>query len=250
MADYYFPTVVRPEIPFDAVTDLEHAVLTQIFEHERLEDGIYFYSSDGVSSTAWLPRADAKEHLEREPGSSSRLADLVRTQLAESGADEVTVEIDLSDLGEDGIFQDIVRRCDSLDHVTITLAWTCSKMRPDGFGGGISVITADHILSGNMNRLECELLDRAEFGDLGCAPGHGSHVLVRLEEADVRRTIDELFESIGPSAVTREDVTDEDVRNGCLVIAKSDCDPLVLTAGAVATRVAIDLAAARRKSEL
>lgn len=123
-------------------------------------------------------------------------------------------------------------------------------MRPDGFGGGTSVITADHILSGNTNQLECELLDRAEYGDLGCAPGHGSHVLVRLEEADVRRTIDELFDSIDPSAIAREDVTNEDIRDGCLVIARSNCDPLVLTASTAAARVAIDLAAERRKSEL
>lgn len=76
------------------------------------------------------------------------------------------LELDLSDLGEANILQAIVRRCEQLDHVTITSAWTCTKMRPDGFGGGITVVTAERILSSSTIQMEGELLDRAEYGDL------------------------------------------------------------------------------------
>ena len=40
------------------------------------------------------------------------------------------------------ILQDIVRRSSTLSYVTVTTAFTCSKMRPDGFGGMALFITA------------------------------------------------------------------------------------------------------------
>lgn len=56
------------------------------------------------------------------------------------------LELDLSVISFEGIFQDIVKRS-SLDYVEVEAAWTCSKMRPDGFGGAATLITADDIQS-------------------------------------------------------------------------------------------------------
>jgi len=163
MADYYSPTVVRPSISADAITSLELAVLKQMFEFEADGDAIYFFSSEGPSDTIWLDietlKAGLAEHAERSGA------------LAAAGNDDEEIELDLPDLGGAEIFQGIVRRCEGLSAVVITSAWTCTKMRPDGFGGGVTVVTADHILSSSTAQMECELLDRAESGEAGGAPG-------------------------------------------------------------------------------
>ncbi len=42
--------------------------------------------------------------------------------------------------------QDIVRRSTTLRYVTAVSSFSCSKMRPDGFGGMAVLITADRIV--------------------------------------------------------------------------------------------------------
>lgn len=161
MADYHSPTVVRPSIPAAAITLLELALLTGMFEHEADDDTIYFYSSEGPSDLVWLDIADLRPLLDSEPMPSGPIVEMIRNRLAETAPDETELELDLSDLAEAVLFQGIVRRCAQLDHITIVSAWTCTKMRPDGFGGGITVVTADHILSSSTIHMEGELLDRA-----------------------------------------------------------------------------------------
>ena len=41
---------------------------------------------------------------------------------------------------------DIIRRSATLRYVTAVSAFTCSTMRPDGFGGRAAVITADTVM--------------------------------------------------------------------------------------------------------
>ena len=43
------------------------------------------------------------------------------------------------------MFQDIVRRSAAINEIVVTTAFTCTKMRPDGFGGSVMLITADAI---------------------------------------------------------------------------------------------------------
>ena len=171
MADYYSPTVVRPSIPAQAITSLELAVLTQMFECEADGDAVYFFSSEGPSDTIWLDVETLKAGLAEQAGTPGALADIVREALEAIAIDEGEIDLDLSDLGEARIFQDIVRRCEDLNAISIISAWTCTKMRPDGFGGGVTVVTADHILCSSTSQMECELLDRAEAGENGGAPG-------------------------------------------------------------------------------
>ncbi len=218
MADYFSPTVVRPSIPAAAITPLELDILSQMFDCEQDGSGIYFCSSEGPADTVSIAVDTLKASLAISSDTPSVLADIVRGELGTIASDLEEIDLDLSILGEARIFRDIVRRCAQLDAVTIVSAWTCSKMRPDGFGGGITVVTADHILSNSTAQMECELLDRVEHGELGCAPGHGRHVLLRLDEADVRRLVDDdaAARGIGTSGVT-----DDAIRVACLDVQTS-----------------------------
>ena len=216
MADYHSPTVVRPSIPLAAITSLELALLSQIFEHESDGDAVYFFSSDGPSDTVWLDIADLKVMLDEEPMPSGLVVEMIRAKLAEVTPDEAEPELDLSDLGEAAILQQIVRRCDLLDHVVVTSAWTCTKMRPDGWGGGVTVVTADHILFSSTNEIEGLLLDRAEYGDLGCAPGHGKHSILTLDEAEVRSMVTDLQQAYVESDLTGVTVGDDHIRQACI----------------------------------
>ena len=69
-----------------------------------------------------------------------------KKELAERGPGDAELELDMSVIGFEGIFQDIVQRS-ALDFVEVEVAWTCSKMRPDGFGGAATLIMADDIES-------------------------------------------------------------------------------------------------------
>ncbi len=40
---------------------------------------------------------------------------------------------------------DIVRRSATIEEIVVTTAFTCTKMRPDGFGGSVMLITEDAI---------------------------------------------------------------------------------------------------------
>ena len=60
------------------------------------------------------------------------------------------------------ILQDIVRRSSTLRYVTVVTAFTCTKMRPDGFGGMAVVITADAIKGKSTNDFIEDLLADAD----------------------------------------------------------------------------------------
>lgn len=139
MADYHSPTVVQPDIPVAAMTPLERRLLAELFEHEGNDQAVYFFASDNVADTAWIANAELVELLGQDNGMVSRIAEVVRTEIATGDLGEDEFELDFSTIGYDPIFQDIVRRSLDLDHVQIIAAWTCTKMRSDGFGGMATV---------------------------------------------------------------------------------------------------------------
>jgi hypothetical protein len=218
MTDYHFPTVVRPSIPLAAITPLELALLTAMFEHETDGDTLYFFSSEGASSTVCLDAADVKAMLADEIIAEDSVAAFLRDRLAEADPNEAELEVDLSDFDETRILQQIVRRCADLDHVVIVSAWTCSRMRQDGFGGGVTVVTADAILSSSTNEMEARLRDRADYGDLGCAPGHGKHPVLMLDEAEVRSMIADIQQAYAETHVATVTVDDAQIRQACLAL--------------------------------
>lgn len=249
MVDYFSPTVVRPSIPTATITPLELAVLSQMFESEPDGDTIYFFASEGPADTVRIDIEELKAALAACPETASTLADLVRKELAGIEPEACEIDLDLSDLGEAAIFRDIVRRCDQLDTVTIVSAWTCSKMRSDGFGGGITVVTAEHILSSSTAQLEGELLDRAEYGAVGRAPGHGSHVLLLLDEKHIRATLEESARLVAPDGVTADDVIDSDIREAALAVqASTDLSDVQGRVVFDAARAALQIAARRKET--
>jgi hypothetical protein len=147
MADYFTSTVVQADIPIADMTPLERLVLGAIFDIEESGSAVYFFARDGINDCPSLPIAALRDAWARADGTSSRLHDRVTEQLAETAADAEAFELDLSVDGYAFILQDIVRRSTTLSHITVEAAFTCSKMRPDGFGGMAMLVTKEAIIS-------------------------------------------------------------------------------------------------------
>lgn len=146
MTDYFSQTVIRPDIPRTAMTGLEWRVLRDMFEHEEVGEDIYFFSGHGPNDLVYIELAEVRQLLEENADAVSSVSDLVREELGKCDVDAAELELDMSAIGFEGIFQDVIRRS-ALDYVEVEAAWTCSKMRPDGFGGAATLITADDIES-------------------------------------------------------------------------------------------------------
>lgn len=216
MADYYTPTVIQPSIPIADMTPLEHLILTYILEWEQDGDTLYFYSETGPSEYFSIALPELRKGTAKSAGTASFLADYLAPKLVEASIEETDLDLDLTDTSWEFILQDIVKRSRTLDHISVISSYTCSRMRPDGFGGCVTVVTADSVFSNSTHEMEAQLLNRAEYGDLGVAPGHGIHVIARVSEADVRVTVGEITANDPDFAgMTDADVTDADIRAAC-----------------------------------
>ena len=153
MANYYTPTVVEPMIPLAAILPIERLFLAQVFSEEVEGQTAYYFSDDGASDYISLEAEAVRSVLDAESADTSRLAKKLLDEHGEAvlGADDI--ELDLcGDLWPD-VLQDITRRSALLDHLTVTMAFMCSRMRPDGFGGLAMMITASAIRSESTNTL-------------------------------------------------------------------------------------------------
>lgn len=153
MADYYTPTVVDPVIPLTAILPIEQMFLSQVFDADIENDIAYYFSEDGIRDLIFFNPLEIREALESTDHASCRLADKLRDDYSEAIAGDEEIDFDLcGDLWQD-VLQDIVRRSPDIDHLTVTMAFTCSKMRPDGFGGLAMLITASAIRSESTHTL-------------------------------------------------------------------------------------------------
>jgi hypothetical protein len=167
MADYFTPTVIQPAIPAGDITPLERLLLSHIFNAEPDGDGLYFYTEEGPADMIWLDRSPLEAALAQSTAASESTATTVVTgQLAQIPADNVEIELDFSDRCWESIFQDIVRRSKTLRYVTAVSAFTCSKMRPDGFGGMAVLITPAAVLGKSTSDIIENLLAEALPGEL------------------------------------------------------------------------------------
>jgi len=226
MADYYSPTVVQQTIPNIDITPLERLVLTHMFESEPDGDGLYFFASESTSDVIWVDRAELEAALAASEAFESGANAFVTTRLAQVSPCESEIELDYSVISWEPIFQDVVRRSATLEYVSVIMSFTCTKMRPEGFGGMAILITADTIAGKSTEDILCELMDQAENGSLLAAPGHGVHNLLTLDERDVRAEIDHVIENhpaVERVQIKAEDVTGEDIRAACFsVVAHAD----------------------------
>jgi hypothetical protein len=162
MADYFTPTVIQPAIPIADITPLERLLLSHIFNAEQDGQSLYFYADDRPSDMIWLDRAPIEAALAHSPsGTDSAAAAFVTEQLTRVPKDNVEIELDVSTLSWEAIFQDIVRRSRTLRYVTAVSAFTCSKMRPDGFGGMAVLITADTVMGKSTSDIVEDFLNEA-----------------------------------------------------------------------------------------
>jgi len=145
MADYYTPTIVQQTIPDSDMTALERMLLSAIFSAERDGDGWYFFAEDAPSDMIWISRAELETALTQSTTVESSANDFVRKVLQEASSNHAEIEIDFSATSYEFILQDIVKRSATLSYITIVSAFTCSKMRSDGFGGMAVLITATSI---------------------------------------------------------------------------------------------------------
>lgn len=161
MADYYEQTVVQQSIPLADMTPIERLILSHVFQSEDESDAIYFFAEQSPETWIDLSRGELTEAL-AATGETKGVAFACATeQLAAAGPDATDIEIDLSGSSWEFIFQDIVKRSKTLRYVTVTTAFTCSRMRCDGFGGGATLITADAVVGKSTNDLLEEFLSAA-----------------------------------------------------------------------------------------
>ena len=145
MADYFSPTVIPEIIPNADMTKLELLLLSHMFDADSDGDGTYFHSWQGPSDLILVDRAELSAALDEAHGRASQVRDYVEEKLKNAAADDTSVELDMSGVSWEVILQDIVRRSTKLRYITVTTAFTCSKMRADGFGGMALFITANAI---------------------------------------------------------------------------------------------------------
>lgn len=216
MADYYTSTVVQPTIPYADMTPLERLLLTKIFESEPNDNGLYFFAEIMPTDQFELPLEILRGALAASDGVPSQAATFGIDRLKDAGGDYADIELDLSVISWEFIFQDIVKRSATLDHVTVVSAFTCSRMRPDGFGGMAVVITADAIRGKSTGDILADFLDQAEQG--AAATGVGSHVLLSFGEEQVRAEIGHIIEADEAiTTIAADAVTDADICAGCLL---------------------------------
>jgi hypothetical protein len=162
MADYYTPTVLQPSIPDADMTPLERLLLSQIFDAECDGEDWYFFSEQGPSDMLCVERAALDAALAESEGAGESAANkFVKEHLPDPQPGvplPAHLDLDLSTTSWEFIMQDIVRRSPTLRYVSAVSSFTCSRMRPEGFGGAVVVISADKIVGKSTSDLLEELI--------------------------------------------------------------------------------------------
>jgi hypothetical protein len=161
MADYFSSTVIRQTIPNADMTPLERLLLTRIFSAEPDGDGLYFYAEEGPADMIALNRVELDAALAASQAVPSTANAHVVEHLARTPVGQSDIDLDLSGTSWEFIVQDIVRRSSRLRYVAAVASFTCSKMRPDGFGGMAVLITAEAIIGKSTNDILEDFLAQA-----------------------------------------------------------------------------------------
>ena len=98
---------------------------------------------------------------------TSSLNAYVAERLPDFPTDRDAIVLDLSGMSWEFIFQDIVQRSKTLRFVTAVSSFTCSKMRPDGFGGRAVLITADSVMGKSTHDILEDFLAEAGLDETG-----------------------------------------------------------------------------------
>ena len=155
MADYYHQVIFDTDIPATAMTPLERLFLEAIFQSEPSEGGIFFYAENSPNSFIEVGAKELTAALDASAplAPTSKAVTLGREALENvMDGEETIAPEDVSDImieteGEvwEEILQDICKRDPSIKDIVAHHAFTCSKMRSDGFGGAVTRVTAEKI---------------------------------------------------------------------------------------------------------
>ncbi|WP_245257492.1 hypothetical protein [Methylocapsa acidiphila] len=222
------------------MTPLERLVLSLIFDAEPDGEAVYFHTSLGPTDAIGLSIDELRAAFDASAGIDSTATTYIAERVAVASTDDTEIEIDFSGTSWEFIFQDIVRRSSTLRYVTAVSSFTCSKMRPDGFGGMAVLITADAIVGKSTNDILEDFLAEKD----GDAADDGVHVLLRIREDAVRRQIDKIEADPTLTRLTADAVNDADIHAACLAVV--ECSDLSEEQGTADFRAAL---AAIRKAE-
>ena len=161
MADYYSPTVIQQMIPITGMTSLERLCLTNIFESEEHDEKLYFFASESPVSVIWLDHDELVSALAAPENAAYATMEEFREPLGRWRPSDSSVMVDLSVLSWENFFQNILKRTTTLKYISATTSYYCSKMRVDGFGGMVVLITADAIMGKSTDEVLAEMLDDA-----------------------------------------------------------------------------------------
>lgn len=203
MADYFTTTIIQPNIPSADITPLERLILSRAFSAEEDGDGVYFFAEIGIDETPAIACAALSDAL-GAADRPSRASDFVRAELDACTDRSGAIDLDLTKTSWERFFQDIIRRSPTLSHVTVLQAFTCSKMRPDGFGGAAILITADAIRAKSTGDLIEEFMTEAGRVE----------IVLAIPTAAVRETVAGIVEADADDGLIAADITDEDILVG------------------------------------
>lgn len=144
MADYYGQATVQPSLP---MTEQEMV----FFKWVKTWESDYEIPVDTVPQGLELPMAELRKVLEEREDKNAPF-DLSGLS-CEKDEDDLWYFFSKENLPEGTVewFQWYLRRHREIPHVMVEVAFTCSKMRPDGFGGAAFFITKNHVRSVHTN---------------------------------------------------------------------------------------------------
>jgi hypothetical protein len=122
-----------------------------VFDSETEDEGVIFFSAKGTNDLLSFTPLELKEAIEQSSHMPSSINDRVKTALGRANPDAEEIELDFTVIGWEFIFQDIVKRSAGLSHISVMASFTCTRMRIDGFGGMVTLITPEEILSTSTN---------------------------------------------------------------------------------------------------
>jgi len=181
MADYYQQTVLHQIIPDADMTPLERLLLSKILQFERIGDGWFFFAEENPAMVINVDRKQLEQAIQASPDSDNAAHSAVREELAGAmdGGKDIDLDftntsyLDLSGSSWEFFLQDIVRRSKTLTYISVVTSFTCSKMRPDGFGGMAVLITRDAIVGKSTGDILEDFLADAGLDDEKAGNGNG-----------------------------------------------------------------------------
>lgn len=159
MAGYPSPTVIQPVIPLIDVSPLERLLLCHMMQFEDEGEELYLFAELSIDLMPAVSLAQLRAAYMQSGDFESRIMPYVRDILDISHDDDDAADIELNLTARhngapfESILQDIIRRSSTLTYLSLTTAYVCSKMRPDGFGGRATLVTEAFVRSQSTDDL-------------------------------------------------------------------------------------------------